>query len=43
MHIKSDYYTHVHDLPPQLGGCEPNGDDEQKVSSPRCRGQEFRV
>eukprot|EP00891_Asterochloris_glomerata_P004643 jgi/Astpho2/4643/e_gw1.00067.117.1_t len=19
--IKSDYYTHVHDLPPQLGGC----------------------
>ena len=20
--IKSDYYTHCHDLPPQLGGCE---------------------
>ena len=28
-HIKSDYYTHAHDLPPQLGGCEPNGDAEQ--------------
>ena len=27
--IKSDYYTHAHDLPPQLGGCEENGDDEQ--------------
>lgn len=27
--IKSDYYTHCHDLPPQLGGCEFNGDDEQ--------------
>ena len=27
--IKSDYYTHAHDLPPQLGGCEFNGDDEQ--------------
>ena len=27
--IKSDYYTHAHDLPPQLGGCEPNGDAEQ--------------
>jgi glutathione S-transferase len=28
--IKSDYYTHCHDLPPQLGGCEANGDDEQR-------------
>ena len=28
-HIKSDYYTHAHDLPPQLGGCEPNGDATQ--------------
>ena len=23
-HIKSDYYTHAHDLPPQLGGCASN-------------------
>ena len=30
-HIKSDYYTHCHDLPPQLGGCEPNGDEEQQA------------
>ena len=22
--IASDYYTHAHDLPPQLGGCEFN-------------------
>lgn len=29
--IKSDYYTHAHDLPPQLGGCEPNGDAQQVV------------
>jgi glutathione S-transferase len=29
--IKSDYYTHCHDLPPQLGGCEANGDEEQKA------------
>ena len=27
--VKSDYYTHCHDLPPQLGGCEANGDEEQ--------------
>ena len=23
---KGDYYTHAHDLPPQLGGCAPNAD-----------------
>jgi glutathione S-transferase len=23
-HIQSDFYTHAHDLPPQLGGCEFN-------------------
>ena len=27
--LLQDYYTHCHDLPPQLGGCEFNGDDEQ--------------
>ena len=21
-HIQSDFYTHVHDLPPQIGGCQ---------------------
>jgi glutathione S-transferase len=24
--IQSDFYTHAHDLPPQLGGCEFNAD-----------------
>lgn len=23
--IKSDYYTHIHDLPPQIGGCQSSG------------------
>ena len=23
--IKSDYYTHIHDLPPQIGGCQSAG------------------
>ncbi|KAJ1444005.1 hypothetical protein B484DRAFT_321249, partial [Ochromonadaceae sp. CCMP2298] len=23
--LKSDYYTHVHDLPPQIGGCVKDG------------------
>ncbi|GAX77172.1 hypothetical protein CEUSTIGMA_g4617.t1 [Chlamydomonas eustigma] len=26
MGTRSDYYTHCHDLPPQLGGCEMNSD-----------------
>jgi glutathione S-transferase len=25
-HIQSDYYTHVHDLPPQIGGCQFGGE-----------------
>ena len=33
--IKSDYYTHCHDLPPQLGGCEANGDDAQTAARTR--------
>ena len=28
--IRSDYFTNVHDLPPQLGGCVENGTEEQK-------------
>ena len=27
--IRSDYFTHVHDLPPQLGGCVENNTQEQ--------------
>eukprot|EP00467_Chlorarachnion_reptans_P001607 CAMPEP_0114520924 /NCGR_PEP_ID=MMETSP0109-20121206/19894_1 /TAXON_ID=29199 /ORGANISM="Chlorarachnion reptans, Strain CCCM449" /LENGTH=557 /DNA_ID=CAMNT_0001701959 /DNA_START=122 /DNA_END=1795 /DNA_ORIENTATION=+ len=29
--IQSDYYTHVHDLPPQVGGCRSSGDYERYV------------
>lgn len=28
-HIQSDYYTHVHDLPPQIGGCQFSGEHER--------------
>jgi glutathione S-transferase len=28
--VKSDYYTHVHDLPPQIGGCQPFGGSDYK-------------
>ncbi len=28
--IQSDFYTHVHDLPPQLGGCVMNASAAQK-------------
>jgi len=26
--LASDYFTHAHDLPPQLGGCAPNDQNE---------------
>jgi len=26
---QSDFHTHVHDLPPQMGGCYPNGTEQQ--------------
>jgi len=26
---QSDFHTHVHDLPPQMGGCYPNGTKQQ--------------
>ena len=29
---QSDYHTHAHDLPPQMGGCYENGEDAQKRS-----------
>ena len=28
--IQSDYYTHAHDLPPQLGGCEFNAEGPRR-------------
>ena len=27
--MQSDFHTHVHDLPPQMGGCYPNGTADQ--------------
>lgn len=27
---QSDFHTHAHDLPPQLGGCRASGDPEQR-------------
>eukprot|EP00092_Neocalanus_flemingeri_P023455 GFUD01025435.1.p1 GENE.GFUD01025435.1~~GFUD01025435.1.p1 ORF type:complete len:409 (-),score=91.97 GFUD01025435.1:38-1264(-) len=29
---QSDSHTHVHDLPPQMGGCYPNGEEQQKAN-----------
>ena len=26
---QSDFHTHAHDLPPQMGGCYPSGTEEQ--------------
>eukprot|EP00940_MAST-03C_sp_MAST-3C-sp2_P003318 g3318.t1 len=28
--MQSDFHTHVHDLPPQMGGCFASGDAQQK-------------
>ena len=27
---QSDFHTHAHDLPPQMGGCWPNGSEQQQ-------------
>jgi len=32
---QSDFHTHAHDLPPQMGGCCPNGSPEQKLLAAR--------
>eukprot|EP00730_Choanoeca_flexa_P015389 TRINITY_DN7056_c0_g1_i1.p1 TRINITY_DN7056_c0_g1~~TRINITY_DN7056_c0_g1_i1.p1 ORF type:complete len:456 (+),score=88.06 TRINITY_DN7056_c0_g1_i1:48-1415(+) len=34
----SDYHTHVHDLPPQLGGCIENGSRAQKAAKAKIDG-----
>ena len=31
--MRSDFHTHCHDLPPQMGACVPNGTAEQKAMS----------
>ncbi|MEB3158755.1 MAG: glutathione S-transferase [Synechococcus sp.] len=30
---QSDFHTHAHDLPPQMGGCWPNGLDDQRADA----------
>ncbi|MGB3615396.1 MAG: glutathione S-transferase family protein [Elainellaceae cyanobacterium] len=32
---QSDFHTHAHDLPPQMGGCYPNGEPEMLESQAR--------
>ena len=32
---QSDFHTHVHDLPPQMGGCYPNGSPTQRANTAR--------
>ena len=36
--IMSDYHTHVHDLPPQLGGCLASGTPEQQAAAAEIDG-----
>jgi glutathione S-transferase len=32
---QSDFHTHVHDLPPQMGGCWENGDPQMQLNKAR--------
>ncbi|MBW4694291.1 MAG: glutathione S-transferase family protein [Lyngbya sp. HA4199-MV5] len=32
---QSDFHTHVHDLPPQMGGCWENSDPQTKINQSR--------
>jgi glutathione S-transferase len=32
---QSDFHTHVHDLPPQMGGCYANGESQTKINQTR--------
>ncbi|MBT9312766.1 glutathione S-transferase family protein [Leptothoe kymatousa] len=32
---QSDFHTHVHDLPPQMGGCWENGEDQARANQQR--------
>ncbi|MGF1601837.1 MAG: glutathione S-transferase family protein [Thermosynechococcaceae cyanobacterium] len=32
---QSDFHTHVHDLPPQMGGCYSNGEDQARLNQVR--------
>jgi len=39
---QSDYHTHIHDLPPQIGGCIPNGTVEQQKAAAALDGADGR-
>ncbi|MGL5795623.1 MAG: glutathione S-transferase family protein, partial [Waterburya sp.] len=32
---QSDFHTHVHDLPPQMGGCYANGESQTRINQAR--------
>jgi glutathione S-transferase len=32
---QSDFHTHVHDLPPQMGGCYENGESQMQINKAR--------
>jgi glutathione S-transferase len=32
---QSDFHTHVHDLPPQMGGCWENGESQMRINKAR--------
>jgi glutathione S-transferase len=32
---QSDFHTHVHDLPPQMGGCWENGESQMQINKAR--------
>jgi len=42
MASRSDYHTHVHDLPPQIGGCIASGTSDQKAAAAAIDGTDGR-
>merc|ERR1712232_1372399 len=42
MASRSDFHTHVHDLPPQIGGCIASGTQEQKAVAAMIDGTDGR-
>uniref|UniRef100_A0A7S4T1N0 GST N-terminal domain-containing protein n=1 Tax=Alexandrium monilatum TaxID=311494 RepID=A0A7S4T1N0_9DINO len=39
---QSDFHTHVHDLPPQIGGCLASGSPEQRMAAQEIDGRDGR-
>jgi glutathione S-transferase len=42
MASRSDFHTHVHDLPPQIGGCIASGTKEQQAAAAQIDGTDGR-